>query len=368
MRTARRTAGRAALAVAVSAAVLGGCGGPESGGTAPPAASPNPAGTSFGFNQSPEARSFRLQAETGTHLRRFKVPWNQVEPAPGRWNWLPFDHSYRAMAAAGLRPLVLAIGAPCWTRPGRACSPGPPDPRFDGAWREYVRRLTERYPQAVGVEVWNEPNIAPMWPPYPDPRRYAGLLESAYDAVKGVDADLPVISGGLFATDRTGRYGMADARFLAAMYAAGAGDSINAIGAHPYPMSGGDAGAPRRYDLGAMEQALDRLRAVRDDAGYSETPIWITEAGVSTASASGFPPGASPPRQARLLAALVAAAERDPGIQVMLIHNLIDGSAPATTPLAAIESGFGVFDSSGRPKLAACALSKIFGGSLSCAR
>jgi hypothetical protein len=366
MRPAQRRAVWAALVATIAAALLGGCGDSESGGAAPPAVSPNAGGTAFGFNQSPDARSIRLQAQTGTHLRRFKVPWNEVEPAPGRWSWRPFDLSYRAMVSAGLRPLLLAIGAPCWTRPERACAPGPPDPGFDGGWREYVRRLVERYPRAVGVEVWNEPNITPMWPPYPDPRRYTALLEAAYEAVKSVDSRLPVISAGLFATESNGPYGIADARFLAAMYAAGAGDSINAIGAHPYPMTGGDAGAPRRYDLRAMEQALDRLRAVRDATGHSRTPIWITEAGVSAASAAGFPPGASEARQAQLLTAMAVAAQRTPDVQVMLIHNLIDGAVSGTTPLAAIESGFGVFDSAGRPKLAACALSRIFRGALSC--
>jgi hypothetical protein len=316
-----------------------------------------------------DARSIRLQAEIGMQVRRFKVPWNEVEPGPGRWRWEPFDLQYRAMLRAGLKPLLLAIGAPCWTRPGRACLPGPPDSSYEGAWKEYVRQLTERYPRAIGVEVWNEENITPMWPPYPDPKTYTDLLRAASESVKGVNPKLPVISGGLFASDRTGPYGMADASFLEGMYAARAGDSINAIGAHPYPITAADAGVPRRYDLRAMEQSLDRLRAVRDDTGHSATPIWITEAGVSTASATGYPPGATEARQERLLVKMVQAIQGAPDVQMLLIHDLVDSSATsATDPLAAIQSGFGVFDSSGRPKPAACGLSRLLGGSLSCGR
>jgi polysaccharide biosynthesis protein PslG len=363
----RRVAALAAFVALVTGAAGIGCGSSSSTATAPPAIAPNPDGIAFGFNQSSDARSIQLQEETGVPLRRFKVPWNDVEPAPGHWSWGSYDAQYRALLAGRLRPLLLAIGAPCWTRPGRPCSAGPPDADFDGAWGEYVRRLAARYPEAVGVEIWNEPNIVPMFPPYPDPQRYTSLLQAAYDAVKTVNPRLPVITGGLFATDRSGPYGIADSRFLAQMYAAGAGDSINAIGAHPYPMTARDAGAPRLYDLRAMEQALDRLRAVRDETGNPRTPIWITEAGVSTASAPGYPLAASTAQQAHLLSAMARAAEGAPDVQVMVIHKLIDASdAAATTQLGAIESGFGVFDSSGLPKPAACALSRIFRGTLSC--
>jgi hypothetical protein len=231
-----------------------------------------------------------------------------------------------------------------------------------------VRRLTERYPEAVGIEIWNEPNIAPTFPPYPDPNRFAALLEAAYGAVKDVDPELPVISGGLFPATATGRYGIADSQFLAELYKAGAGDWFDAIGVHPYPMVTDTPGAPARYDLVAMQQALDRIRAARDAAGYAGTPIWITEVGVSTASARGFPPGATQAEQARLLLAVVDTAEKADDVEVTLIHRLVDTDRPGgSSPLAAIETGFGVLDSSGEPKLAACALARRFKGSLACA-
>jgi hypothetical protein len=358
-----RTALVAALLFTACSAPLG-CGGQPGG---PRAIPPKPGGMAVGFNEEPSAGSFSRQRSLGMPLRRFNVPWNQVETAPGVWNWTAYDRDYRAMLDAGLKPVLLAIGAPCWTRPGRACAPGVPDAAFDPQWAEYVRRLTERYPAAVGVEVWNEPNITPTFPPYPDPNRYAALLEAAHAAVKSVNPELPVVSGGLFAAPATGPYGIADSQFLAALYEAGAGDSIDAIGVHPYPTVTDAAGVPARYDLGAMEQALDRIRSVRDAAGYSGTPIWITEVGVSTASAPGFPRGATEVEQAQLLLAAVDAAGRADDVEVTMIHRLVDTLRPmGASPLAAIESGFGVFDSTGKPKLAACALARRFRGSLAC--
>ncbi len=300
-------------------------------------------------------------------LLRFKVPWDQVEATPDQWTWAQFDRRYAAIRAAGLEPVLLAIGAPCWTRPGRPCAPGPPDPPFDSQWGEFVRLLVERYPDVAGVEVWNEPNIVPMWPPRPDPTRFASLLDAAHDAVESTDPDLPVISGGLFASDRSGGYGLADTTFLQAVLAAGAGDSIDAIGVHPYPRLGGVAGLPPRYDLRGMQQTIERMRIVRDAAGLSELPFWITEMGASTASAEGFPPGAAEDDQSVLLLAALREAEKADDVDVALIHRLVDlPSASAAGPLAEIESGFGVFGSDGKPKPSACALSDEYGGSLSC--
>lgn len=344
----------AALALLLACAAAG-CGGDGAG----------PSPVQFGFNEDVTPASIRLQAQVGMPVVRFKVPWDEVEPQRGRWDFARFDALYDRMRAAGLRPLLLAVGAPCWARaPGGPC--GVPGPAFDADWSGYVGRLATRYPDAIGVEVWNEENGVQFFPPHPDPARYAELLGAAYRAAKSVDADLPVVSGGLLPAPATTRYATADARFLQDMYAAGAAGSMDAIGAHPYPLAAA-AGGGSRYDLGAMERYLQRLRAVRDAAGQSSTPIWITEVGVSTESVRGFPPGVSGAEQASSLLALLDRAEQDPDVRVVLIHRLVGPNpTPAAGPLGRLELGFGVFEPHGVPKPAACALSERFGGSLSC--
>jgi hypothetical protein len=329
----------------------------------------------FGFNDDPDPRYFPVQESLDMPVRRLSVPWGAVEPAPDAWDWTQSDAQYKAILDAHLRPLVVVGSAPCWAHAETPCSPvAPPGPAFDAQWADYVRRLTARYGKAIGIEIWNEPNIAASFDPV-DPARYTALLKEAYGAVKQVDQRMKVISGSLFASDTSGPAGMADDQFLAAMYAAGADGSMDAIGAHPYPIVSASSGAPT-YDPAGMEGALDRLRDVRDSAHHPGTPIWVTETGVSTQTVSGSPPGATEAQQADYLMAIVHAVEDDPDVPVALIHRLVDlppvssGPYPYSPPIpgqgGTVESGFGVFRADGTPKPAACELSHEFHGSLNC--
>ena len=335
------------------AASVSGCG---AGSDAPDA--------EFGFNEDVVPGSLELQAELGMPVRRLKVPWSAVEEQRGRWRFARFDALYAEMRADELEPLILAVGAPCWTgSAGEPCT-GVPSPAFDREWSEYVRRLAVHYPDAVGIEIWNEQNAARMFPPHPDPARYTELLNAAYRAVKSADPEMPVVSGGLLPNPTTHRYAVGDAEFLRGMYAAGA--TMDGIGAHPYPLTAVPGGGSR-YDLSAMEEGLERLRAVRDAAGESSTPIWITEMGLSTRPGVGFPPGLTESEQAVALLEMVRAAKEDPDVSLALVHRLVDARwTPGAGPLARVESGFGVFRADGAPKPAACALSDEFGGALSC--
>jgi polysaccharide biosynthesis protein PslG len=143
----------------------------------------------FGFNESAGPGSYRLQAKVGAPIRRMLVGWNQVQPAPGIWRWGPTDAEYRALLRVGLRPLFVAVAAPCWAHPSSPCAGSategtPPDPPYDGAWTQFIRRLARRYPKAAGIEIWNEENVQPQFLPYPNPARYTQLLKDAYRAVR----------------------------------------------------------------------------------------------------------------------------------------------------------------------------------------
>jgi hypothetical protein len=320
----------------------------------------------------------------GVTLRRIDVPWKYVEPAPGQWDWHLIDQEYSELLAAGLRPEIFTDSAPCWARPSMACNDslytGPPDPAYDPYWSDYVRRLTARYPAAIGIEVWNEPNLITEWWPRVDPVRYTQVLKEAFAAVKSVDPKMPVVSGGLLSSPASASWIEGDVPFLTAMYAAGARQAMDAIGLHPYPIVYG-SDAAIGWDPAQMVRWLQRIRAVRDAAGAASEPIWVTEVGESTTTQPDQPPAVTNAQQATDLVQLVRAAESERDVPVLIIHTL--DRAPPNLPDdllinllgpvlnyngygEEVNAGFGVFNPDGSPTPAACALSREFQGSLGC--
>lgn len=65
-----------------------------------------------------------------------------------------------------------------------------------GEWQEFLEEVARRFPQAAAIEIWNEPNLSGFWKPEPQPERYAGLVASAYEAIKAADPGIQVIAGG----------------------------------------------------------------------------------------------------------------------------------------------------------------------------
>ncbi len=318
----------------------------------------------YGFNEDPG--HYALQPPLGAPLRRMMVGWNEVERTKGAWNWTAADSRYEKIRAAGLRPVIVAVAAPCWANPSISPCHGhewfPPDRAHDRNWEEFIKRLASRYPAAVGIEIWNEPNIEPLFLGGVDPVRYTELLRSAYRTIKRVNRNMPVVSGGLFASATSGPYGIADDEFLTAMYAAGARGSMDGIGIHPYPYFG--EGETLAYEPAAAGAVLDRVRAVREAAGDS-TPLWLTEVGESTTTQDGFPAAASEADQAADLIEILRYARDAGDVRVALVHRLID--TPDKPGLyAQLEGGFGVLRADGSAKPAACAISAELGGSLSC--
>ncbi|HEX6388864.1 MAG TPA: hypothetical protein VFZ89_05450 [Solirubrobacteraceae bacterium] len=340
----------------------------------------------YGFNTYTNERTVGLQQKTGANVRRIIVPWYSVQPGPGVWNWHDYDEQYRKALEAGFKPIIIATEAPCWARPRSGClAPaigGPPDPERDGDWRTYVKAVADRYPQALAIEIWNEPNLSQVWWPKPDPARYTQLLTQAYGVIKQSHPDLPVISGGLLSHGMTGEgpSGMGDLTFLRGMLAAGAGNAMDGLGVHPYPQENTPEGRAVRWNPGMAVVTLRKWRAIAAEHGVSK-PLWITEIGESTSSQAGFPAAVTPDEQARDLEKIMLDAVQARDIEVVVIHTLGDAPRDAgqqgldnllqpATGISifynGVNSGFGVFDSADRPKPAACVLSRALGGTLNC--
>jgi anti-sigma factor RsiW len=181
--------------------------------------------------------------ELGFEWVKFQMPWKAVEPSPGRLEWEAWDSVIEAYAAQGIKVMLHIVKAPDWARPAdddKNVEGLPADP---ATYAKFVTQVVERYQGKVqAIEVWDEQNL---W--YKaggkggiNPIDYVKLLQQAYPAIKAVNQDTLIISGGLTPTSNIADptndqlfLTLDDVDYLKQMYANGAKDYFDALGAHP---------------------------------------------------------------------------------------------------------------------------------------
>ena len=167
-------------------------------------------------------------ASVGAGSIRVNVYWSLVatrqpkdprDPDDPAYDFAAIDNAVRAADANGLSVLMTVLNAPFWAE-------GPDRPDFEqappGTWRpdpeafgDFAHALAERYsgshpdpdagralPEVDLYSAWNEPNITTyISPQYVDGQNesaaiYVGLLNAFYDAVKEVNPEAVVATGG----------------------------------------------------------------------------------------------------------------------------------------------------------------------------
>jgi len=314
-----------------------------------------------------------LTVRAGATTDRLGVLWDAVEPRPpvtrgGRrihfYDWTAVMRPYRAMISAGIRPVVLAYGAPEWARQERSRRPGtcparygkpcsyPPSRRHLPDWRAFIKALVRRLPQMLAVEVWNEPNLPRFFAPKPSPPLYSRLLRAADQAVRATGVPLALVTGGLAAGSSRASGGTPAASFLNRIYQLSGKASFDGIGTHPYPY--------RPPWVGSMTSNLDQLRRVRDRYGDRGAPLWITEVGIGGTSTQRPQASVSLARQGPILARMYHSTQGS-DVRAFLIYALRD--TPTEGPK--FES-FGVVHGDLRPKPAYCYLASRLGDVSGC--
>ena len=308
---------------------------PAGASAKPPTTTGSPGGPTvpWGFNEdwgwsggafsSPAMANLHMQKAgaimpDSLSANRFHVQWSYVEGVRGTYNWSMSDAQYAAMQKYTKKPIMLLYRAPVWARdPARTCAQGgdefciyPPLPQYDSAWKAFVKAAVARYPNVRAIEIWNEPNIATFWSPAADPTRYAAVLKAAYDGVRAARSKAPVLTGGLYPANTTG--GNVSAKeFLGQVYATAGAGAFEGIASHPY--------AHQTDYVQRMWTRLDALRAVRDQYGDGATPLWITEAGISSEATAGV----GLDQQGDVLAQLYRSIEGH-DIRSFVIHRFYD--------------------------------------------
>lgn len=217
----------------------------------------------------------------GVQNVRILIPWNNVEPVQGYWNWSTVDTLVNAAAARNMGILGVLNSTPAWAVPAGDPAVATP-PASDAQYAAFASAVAQRYAGKVSAyEVWNEPNAATFWYPSPDPAAYTKLLQAAYPAIKAADPNATVIGGVVgWVTDTPG-LAINAASYIQGMYDNGAQGYFDALSFHPYqyqvPFGNGTPYGP----LAPINQ-LATIHQEMVAAGDGSKQIWATEYGEPT--------------------------------------------------------------------------------------
>lgn len=313
---------------------------------------PNPHPT-FGFNDDwifAPTSALNMLERTGSTVARTSLAWSGVEASPGGSNWYGTDQLYANLQARGIRPLWSVIDAPCWAQPNHAaCSAGKsqlrPAPAYYDELADFAVAAAKRYPDSVGIEVWNEPNYPKFWGGWPEPDLYAKMLKEVAGALHREVPGMAVVSGGLSPHADSDKKAIGFSNFLTRMYELGAAQQADAIGIHPYPGVG-----PNEDYIADVRVYLGKIQQVMAKHGEAAKPMWATEFGVSSAGENAFEPA----HQAVAMAEIYDTLRHVNRVDLAVIHRFIEHPQ-----MAGREAGFGVVSENLAPKPVFCQLGSM---------
>ena len=235
--------------------------------------------------------------DAGFTWQKSLFTWRDIEPQRGAFNFSESDRVVRASAAAGVKIIARLDFQPAWARADGAHN-GPPD-NYDDFGRfvaELVRRYRSDSPigQIHAIEVWNEPNLAREWGGAPineaQAADYVRLLKAAYQAAKAVDPSVIIVTAGLSPTGWSDDSARPDDVYLEWMYAAGAKEYFDVLGAHgpgfkaPPDISPDEAASNPLYGghRSFTFRRVEDLRAIMVRNGDEAKQIWLLEFGWTT--------------------------------------------------------------------------------------
>ena len=305
----------------------------------------------FGFNDnwgSQPAQVLDLLDDTEAGIARMSIAWSAVEYKQGTYDWTGADRLYAKLLAMGIKPLWVAIDAPCWAQPepGR-CTAGHnqlrPAPAYYDEYARWAAAAAARYPESAGIEVWNEPNYPLFWGGWPDPDLYAKMLRLTADAIHSAAPGMKVISGGLSPHADTDKNAIGFSNFLTRLYELNAAQKADAIGIHPYPGVG-----PGEDYIEDVRVYLGKVQIVMRRNGDGDRPLWVTEFGASTSGDKAY----SEESQAKAIPAFYDLFRRASGmnIPVAIVHSFVEPD------MAGRETGFGLLNKDLSFKPAFCAM------------
>jgi len=283
-------------------------------------------------------RSLALTRQAGFDWVVQVFAWRDVEPVQGEYQWETFDLSVSAAEYYGLNLVVRVDHPPAWATDSTALDA---PPRRLSDYGDFLYTLASRYRGRVRAYiVWNEPNLAREWGDQPpDPQAYTALLQVAYRRLKQADPGALIVSAGLAPTNEQSPRALDDRLYLQKMYAAGAKDYFDILGAHPYGFAypPDDPRGPQSLNVARL---LD-LRDIMVANGDADKEVWATELGWTTEERGEDAwLVVSPKQQAEYLVRIFEKAQQEwPWLTLVAVWNL--NSRPSDLPG---HPGFNILD------------------------
>ncbi len=219
----------------------------------------------------------------GIQWVRFDIEWGDVQySSPNTSTWAKYDALVEAIAAHHMKALGIIVFTPQWARNPSCVNGVECPPENPATFATFAAEVAARY-EPYGMhywEIWNEPNSFNFWSPKVDCAGYTALLKATYPAIKKVDPNAVVITGGL-AAESTNDVSMAPTDFLNCIYQNGGKNYFDAVADHPYSFPQ----IPSQVTLGAWAQmslTSPSLRSIMIANGDQNKKIWITEFGAPT--------------------------------------------------------------------------------------
>lgn len=255
----------------------------------------NPYGVNTFLQLEAEEKNVRRQLDmlhdAGFGWIRQAFPWEDIEihgqddfkdrrTEPHKSAWLKYDRIVALAQEYDIQILARLDNPPAWSRAegDDIGTLAPPDDFED--FGDFAAVVAERYCGRVNYyQMWNEPNIYPEWGEQDvNPEAYTELLAVAYRRIKAACPEATVVSAALAQNIEPGGRNMSDLRFLERMYAAGASDYFDVLGAQAFGLWTGPTDRRASRDRTNFSR-IELTRDIMVRHGDANKPIWITEMG-----------------------------------------------------------------------------------------
>ena len=245
------------------------------------ASRPQKPGAFWGMHvMSPIGDDFPDAPIGAVNLTTSQVYWNQVETAPGQYDFSRLDDIVATSEDRQAQPMVVLGFTPPSMR--RSRSPRPPAATMpdEAAWRAWVSAVVERYGDRLDYQVWPEPNIVSNWAG--TPAQMGRLTAIAGEIIHDRAPDALVVAPATTLRLKSQRQWMS--RFWATEVAGvPVADRVDAVALDPFPL-----------EDGTPEDALDLICQAREILAKHgvDLPVWTNEInyGVPSGGTAGVKP------------------------------------------------------------------------------